>query len=75
LLNPYFRIQKNDEESQKKYRSLNYVTSIRIRRLKIILGLPISIIRIMVFFVGSLFFVNQVNSFKSVKFDAENLFV
>lgn len=75
LLNPYFRIQKNDEESQKKYRSLNYVTSIKIRRLKIILRLPISIIRIMVFFVGSLFFVNQVNSFKSVKFDAENLFV
>jgi hypothetical protein len=75
LLNPYFRIQKNDEESQKKYRNLNYGISIKIRKLKIILGLPNSIIRIMVFFVGSLFYVNQVKLFKSVKFDAENLLV
>jgi hypothetical protein len=75
LLNPYFRIQKNEEESQKKYRNLNNGKSIKIRKFKIILGLPNSIIRIMAFSVGSLFYVNQVNLFKSAKFDVENLFV
>jgi hypothetical protein len=75
LLNPYFRIQKNDEESQKKYVNLYNGKSIRIRKLETILRLPNSIIRMVALFVGSLFYVKQVNFFNSTRLEAETLFV
>jgi hypothetical protein len=75
LLNPYFRIQKNDKESQKKYKTLKCGRDINKRKLKIFLQVPLLTMRIIIFFVGSLFYAKQINGFKSTKFEMETLFI
>ena len=75
LLNPYFRIQKNDEESQKKYKSLKYNKINRYRKYKMIYQIPKGIIKVTGFFVGSLFFYRQIKYFKTNKLNAEALFI
>ena len=75
LLNPYFRLQKNDAESRKKYKNTSYGREVKNRKLKILLQIPYLITRITVFSVVSLLYIKQVNFFNTTKVNAETLFV
>jgi hypothetical protein len=75
LLNPYFRIQKNDDESHKKYTSLRYDKVSKNIKLKVICQAPQIAIKIISFYVGSLLYVKQIKCFKTNDLKTETLFI
>lgn len=75
LLNPFFRIQKNCEESQSMYSNLKSTKPNKKRILRTIFKVPYFIIKIISYFVGSLFYVKQLKHFEATKYKSDTLFI
>jgi|LakMenEpi03Aug12_release.lakeMendotaPanAssembly.Ray.scaffolds.fasta_scaffold226577_2 hypothetical protein len=75
LLNSYFRIQKNDKESLKKYSNLKNGQEIKFKRLRQIMQVLRIVMKIVSFIGGSLFYFKQVKHFRTNKFKTETLFI